>query len=373
MNQVMRVLHIFNEINFSGAEIMYADAAPFFQENGFELYAISTGDAFGNFTKQFEKAQIKIFHKPFKIKNLNPFYLWSYFRNIVYFIRTNQIDIIHIHRSNVFWYFSFCGYITKRKTIMTLHNVFKAGKITWVKHFLTRYTARKYLNLTFQSISRSVYTNELSYFSNPTVLINNWYDETKFYPAINLAEKQSARLKIGINDNTFTLISVGRCTDIKNHIDILKAFNIINKQAEFICLHLGSGETENHEKEAAKLMGIDDKVYFFGNKENVRDYLIASDLFIMTSKFEGLGNSCIEAMACGLPSVLYNSSGLRDLITDNDNGLLIMPDYNLLASSILKLRDPLLHFEKANNAIRYVQKNHSMRNAITSIINLYKN
>ena len=169
----MRVLHIFNEINFSGAEIMYANAAPLFQQKGFELYAISTGDNFGNFTDQFKKAQIKIYHRPFKVKSLNPLYLWSYFKGIIEFIRTNQIDIIHIHRSNVFWYFSVCSYITGKKTIMTLHNVFKAGKITWIKHYLTRYTARKYFNLTFQSISKSVYKNELDYFKNPTRLVNN--------------------------------------------------------------------------------------------------------------------------------------------------------------------------------------------------------
>ena len=226
----MRVLHIFNEINFSGAEIMYADAAPVFQQHGFDLFAISTGSNFGNFTSQFEKAGIKIFHRPFNVKSLNPFYIYSYFKDFIAFITANDINVIHIHRSNVFWFFSGCGYITGKKTIMTLHNVFKAGKYTWLKHYLTRYTARKLFNLTFQSIGKSVYLNELNYFKNSTVLVNNWYNDVKFFPATNSTEKSVLRKQYKISESAFVIISIGRCTEIKNHTDILKALAIIDKE-----------------------------------------------------------------------------------------------------------------------------------------------
>ena len=130
---------------------------------------------------------------------------------------------------------------------------------------------------------------------------------------------------------------------------------------------------EDHEKEVADKLGIANKVYFLGNKVNVRDYLISSDLFVMTSKFEGLGNACIEAMACGLPSVLYNSPGLKDLINNDDNGFLINPDCDVLATSILKFKNFCLRKEKAKNALQYVKANHLMRVCVSKVINLYKN
>ena len=57
MNKEKKVLYVFNAINFSGAEIMYEAAAPLFQNNGFKLYALSTGDEIGDFIKNFEKPE----------------------------------------------------------------------------------------------------------------------------------------------------------------------------------------------------------------------------------------------------------------------------------------------------------------------------
>jgi glycosyltransferase involved in cell wall biosynthesis len=369
-----RVLHIFGEIDFSGAELMYVNAASLFRENNYEMYAISTGKNQGNFVQQFSDAGIKIFYRPFARESKNPIYIWRYFKKICSIIRENRIDIIHIHRSNVFWYFSICAYITKRKALMTLHNVFKTKKITWIKHYLTRLSARKLFNLTFQSISESVYTNELKYFKNPTKLVNNWYDSEKFYPAVNIAEKRNIRKKYGLDENAFIIISIGRCTPVKNHADILKAFEKLGNQHPFIYLHLGSGHLEEFEKKLAIKLKIENQVFFLGNQTNVRDYLIASDVFVMTSEFEGVGIAAIEAMACNLPSILYDASGLRDLIKNDDNGLLIKQDHILLAEGILTFRrDKNLCAEKGTNAMNYAKSKHLKDVCVSQIIELYKN
>jgi glycosyltransferase involved in cell wall biosynthesis len=370
----MRVLHVFNEINFSGAEIMYATAAPLFIDSGFELFAISTGNNFGNYIKQFEDAGIKIFHKPFKAESKNPLYIWNYLKGICAFIKEHNIDILHIHRSNIFLYFSICGYITDKKTIMTLHNVFKARKVSWLKHYLRRLIARKFFNLNFQTIGESVYNNERDYFKNQTILVNNWYNSDKFFPATILDEKYAIRENINISKSAFVVISTGSCTAIKNHSDIIKAFKIIADNDEFVYMHLGIGCLEHDEKQLATDLGVEEKVLFLGNKINVRDYLIAADVFVMTSKFEGLSIASIEAMACGLPSILYNSPGLRDLIKNDDNGFLIEQDYNLLAKTILYIkRNPQAGKQKGEQALKYVKSNHFMPVCVAKIIQLYSN
>src|SRR5690606_33415856 len=101
----------------------------------------------------------------------------------------------------------------------------------------------------------------------------------------------------------------------------------------------GKGKTECEEKQLSEDLGINGLVRFEGNKDNVRDYLLASDVFVMPSKFEGLGNSCLEAMACGIPVILYNVVGLRDLISNNDNGFLIEPNPQELANKIVLYSD----------------------------------
>ncbi|TWJ04621.1 glycosyltransferase involved in cell wall biosynthesis [Mucilaginibacter frigoritolerans] len=368
----MKVLHIFNEIKFSGAEIMYSNAAPLFRDKGYELVAISTGESVGDFAKQFEATGIPVFHRPFKRDSKNPFYIFNYLKRIIQFIKDNDINIIHIHRSNVFWYFSLCGYLTGKKTIMTFHNVFKSRSISWIKHYLLRLTAKKWFHLTFQTIGESVYLNELNYYKNTTVQVNNWFDSNRFYPLTNSNEKLLIKEKLNIDNDAFIIISTGSCSTIKNHSDIIWALSILVKKMHIVYIHLGTGNLEGQEKALATELGVAKEVLFFNNKTNVRDYLVASDVFVMTSKFEGLSIASIEAMACQLPSVLYNSPGLRDLIKNNDYGLLIAPRYNILAESIFNIwQNPELAKQRALNALNNVNLNYSMEASVNKISMIY--
>lgn len=369
----MKVLHLFNEINFSGAEIMYANAAPLFQSQGIEMLAFSTGKNYGDFVAQFEKNNIKTFHKPIGNAKIISLKSIQYYFRFYKFLKNEEIDVLHIHRNNLY-IASICSRLAGVRTIKTMHNVFKNRKITYPFGYLHRMIARKFLNVTTQSISKSVYENELLYYKNPSKLINNWYDCNHFFKAQDNLEKKLFRNKIGISESAFVIISVGMCTEIKNHSEIIKSLSIVNQKIDCLYLHLGTGCTESLERELTNETGLNEKILFLGNRINVRDYLIASDIFIMPSKFEGLGNACIEAMACGLPSILYDVPGLRDLITNADNGFLIESDYNLLAEKIIQFYDnPSLAKEKGNSANRHVLQYYSVNKNVEEIIKLYNN
>ena len=72
----MKVAHVFNEINFSGAETMYANAAHLFQKENIDLIAISTGKNKGNYADIFEDKGFELYHKP----------ITQFFKNIPFFI-----------------------------------------------------------------------------------------------------------------------------------------------------------------------------------------------------------------------------------------------------------------------------------------------
>ncbi len=369
----MHILHIFNEINFSGAEIMYADAAPLFQQNGFSMTAVNTGLKMGNFTEEFEKANIRIIYRPISTAYKSPFFLLRYFRNMYRYIKHEKIDVVHVHRSDIFWYYAICAWLAGKKTIVTPHNIFKNRKITWIKAYLERLTARKLFRTTFQTIGESVYNNELHYYKNPSVRINNWYNASRFFPP-NEIEKTVMRKKLGIPDKHFVIVSTGSCSVVKNHGDIIEAMPLVLKEFPCTYLHLGTGHLEEQEKKQANHYQLAGSVHFPGNIKNVRDYLVAADVYIMPSKFEGLSIAAIEAMACGLPGILYNSPGLTDLIKEDDNGFLIQPDPALIAAKIIALKNhPAMITEKGNNALQFVTKNFNMADSVTLISALYRN
>lgn len=369
----MRVLHIFNEVRYSGAEIMYANAAPLFHERGVEMIVLSTGNKMGEFASRFNAVGVNVDHMRLPNGVYNPFFLFKYFKKVLNYIEKEKIEVIHIHRATYFWFFSLAGWIKGKKTIRTVHNVFRHRKLTWIKGYLERLTARKFWGLTFHTIGESVYQNELNYYKNPSVKINNWFDHKKFYPAVSDSEKMGMRNALGLPSDKFIIISCGSCICEKNHYDIIRSLAEVKQQVDGLYLHLGSGPTEKEEKELAASLGVADRIKFLGNRDNVRDYLIAADLYVMPSKFEGLSGAVLEAMACASPSILYNSPGLRDMIHNNDNGFLINPVFNEMAEKIIEFaKTPSLLQEMGANAYKHVSENYSIVKGVEGIVSLYK-
>lgn len=370
----MRVVHIFNEINFSGAETMYANAAHLFQKENIDLIAISTGRNKGNYVEVFEEKGFEIYHKPITQFLKNILFFIKYFKNFYSFLKVEKVDVLHIHRAQYYWFFALCGYFAKVRVIRTIHSTFNTKGLIYIRSFIGRFTARKILKTKFQSISKSVEENEINYYKNPTTRINNWYDSNRFFPSKYLTEKKAIREKLKIDKDSFVISTIGGCSEVKQHSDIIKALSIVNTEFDCVFLHIGSGALEKEEKELAKNLKIEDKIYFLGVQTDIRDYLITSDLFVMTSKYEGLGIAAVEAIACELPLILYDVPGLRDLIINNDNGFLIEPDFKVLAHKIIESINNSENMKlKGRNGAKFCLKNFSMDDNVNKIINLYKN
>ena len=350
---------------------MYTNAAPFFKEKGIEIFAFSTSEQLGNFADRFREAGISVYHFPLpkqKIKSLT-----SYRKKVIDFINTNKIQLIHIHRSDVKWLFSLIAKQAGIKAIYTAHNVFRNPKYSWPKAWLTRYSARKLFGLTIHTIGKSVHDNELNYYKTPSVQINNWYNDKKFYPAQSPGERALKRAHLNIPEDAFVLISSGSCTYTKNHHDIIKAMASLPKQNVFLYLHLGCGPTEEEEKKLAADLEVFSNIRFCGNQSCVRDFLLAANVFVMPSGFEGLSIASIEAMACGLPSIIYNVPGLRDVVINGHNGFLIEPGYKKIAEHVeLLLNNTALAKQMGDNTIKFVNENFKMQPNVEQIINFYK-
>ena len=113
----MKVLHIFNEIRYSGAEIMYADASPLFLDAGIEMVVLSTGNIPGEFAEQFRLKGIEVKHVRLPENTHNLLFLFKYFRYIYQYIVTNKTDAVHVHRVTYFWFFVFTSWVARKRSI----------------------------------------------------------------------------------------------------------------------------------------------------------------------------------------------------------------------------------------------------------------
>lgn len=154
-----------------------------------------------------------------------------------------------------------------------------------------------------------------------------------------------------VNDFNFTdgvkrVIAVGRLVKQKDYSTLLKAFEMISKENVQLLI-LGKGPLEHKLKEMCKQLGIESKVFFLGFKENPYKYMKRSDVFVLSSKWEGFGHVIVEAMTCRLPVVSTDcKSGPAEIIGNNKYGILV-PTENprLLANKI----EELLNNEKLRN------------------------
>jgi glycosyltransferase involved in cell wall biosynthesis len=122
----------------------------------------------------------------------------------------------------------------------------------------------------------------------------------------------------------------------------------------------------------AKRNGIYGNCRFIGTLDDVRPCLYAADAFVMTSQWEGLPIAGIEAMSVGLPAILYDVYGVRDLLQDENGGLLIDPHEDTLVEALLVLaNNPELRVVKGMGAREIIAKNYSLENGTDSLVGLY--
>jgi glycosyltransferase involved in cell wall biosynthesis len=364
----MKVIHILHSLKFSGAEIMYVDAAPFFQEKGCELTVMATAEELGEYAPYFGGAGYQIIHQPMPTlkKYLNRI---KFYGTVVKLLKKEKFDVVHIHSSGAMWGFAFCAWIANIKSIYTFHAVFPSRKFTYPYHCLIRWSAKFIFKCTFQTISDSVYDHELNYYHNQTTKVYNWYGNSRYFPAIE-GEKSAIRKDLGISEETLVLISVGGCSSIKRHTEIIKALSIIVESTpNCIYLHLGKGCSELEEIELGNKLDLNAHIRFYGNQESVRKYLIAADIYLMTSVNEGISITTIEAMACNVPAILYNVQGLRDFNKYGDNSILIAEDFNVLARTVINIDDDLTIM--ANCAKEHVNQFYNLEQNAGQIYDLY--
>lgn len=133
-------------------------------------------------------------------------------------------------------------------------------------------------------------------------LLNNAIDLDKF--KYNEKIRKEKRKELNIKDDTLVIGHVGRFVEQKNHRFLIDIFNEVHKQKEnSILLLVGQGPLMEEMKEKVKILGIEDKVIFLGQRNDVNELYNAMDLFFFPSLYEGLGMVLIEAQANGLPCI----------------------------------------------------------------------
>lgn len=137
--------------------------------------------------------------------------------------------------------------------------------------------------------------------------------------------KEKKCLELGIASNTMIFTSVGELSARKNHVSVIQAISQM-KEAKIQYIICGSGREEQKLLGLVKKLGLEDRVFFLGYRQDVKEILSITDVFIFPSKQEGLPVALMEAMVTGLPVICSNIRGNADLIQNEMGGYLVKSD-----------------------------------------------
>lgn len=156
-------------------------------------------------------------------------------------------------------------------------------------------------------------------------VIENGIDTQLFTPTPHT--RSSIREKIGIPQGRFVIGTVGRLVAIKGQRILLDAVEMTVRQGVNVhALIVGAGpELECLKASVGTSSALSGRVSFIGAVENVPAILNAMDAFVLPSFSEGMSNTLIEAMACGLPVLASRVGGNPEVMEENQSGLLFEP------------------------------------------------
>lgn len=299
------------------------------------------------------------------------------FIKIYRIIKNGNFDIVHTHSSKAGilgrWAAKLAGV---RIVVHTVHgwgfNPFQNALIRSFYILLEKLT----INATTKMIAVSNSTISKGLKNN--IGKRNIY--SLIYSGIELARFKRANNRalllkeFSIPENTILIGTVTRLSNQKAPLDLVKCCFEINKEKPDVnFLVIGDGPLKKEVIDLAEELGIKDKMFFTGLRKDINNLLELLDIFILSSRWEGLPRVILQAMAKQLPIVATNVDGNSEAITNNLNGILVpVTDYKALAEkAVFLLNNPEIA-EKMGQANLNIIEKFSAKKMLIDIDKLYK-
>ncbi|WP_252244311.1 MULTISPECIES: glycosyltransferase family 4 protein [unclassified Clostridium] len=249
------------------------------------------------------------------------------------------------------------GGVNKMQKIIGLHRYLKNNEdyiyITLSMRFLNLFVAAS----SIFTKAKIIATEHCDYFATPMlfrILKRIFYKKFKY--VVTLTEKDKNIIKKWFKNveqinnptsfypehasklNNKVILNVGRLTKQKGQDMLIEAWSKVNKK-DWKLVIVGDGELKDDLLNKISDLQLDNTVEIQSPTSNIQDIYLSSDIFVLSSRWEGLPMVLIESMACGLPCVSFDcETGPRQLIKSGYNGYLVEPnDIDELAKNIAKL------------------------------------
>lgn len=362
-----KVLQLIDGLNVGGAEMLLIDLAHGLMQNDYEvIVGYSTP---GPLEKKLRDMNLKLVNLP-RFFRVDPIL----FIRICVLILREKPDIVHTHLFKSDLHGRIAAWLCRIPLIVsTVHN-----NDAWIRKFPFGQIYGWTTNLAHRiiAVSDEVRAFHIQYAhtdANKIIVIANGVDILRF--ANTELDPLRVRKELGIERSAPLLGVIGRLEPQKDHETFLKAALLVTSEipmARFLII--GEGTLRNTLIEQARKTGLSNHVIFTGILQEIPAILSALDILVISSRWEGLPVTLLEALAAHCAVVATDVGGISDVVRSEESALLVPPeDPGSLAHACLRiLRDDELARRLANAGFERVSSQFSIDAMILKTISLYQ-
>lgn len=345
----------------------------YFQRNGYVVYAAAGEDM--KVREELEALNVHCIDIAFSRSPVSKDNIAAY-KQLKKLFSEMTFELVHVHTP-------VAALLTRRA-----FQVAKHGKIVYTAHgfhffdgspkqnWLIYYTAEK---IAAKWTDHLITINKEDYISAQKLLpndqISNVHGVGVEFDTVRLSEEEKAKLRqeIGLIEDHVMIAFVAELNANKNHQFLLRNWSKLkdNIPQAALCI-IGTGELEQQLKKFVKTENLQD-VHFLGYRNDVPSLLQISDIVTLLSYREGLPKSIMEAMVEGLPCVVTNTRGLRDLISDEKNGYVVNHgDEDALVNAFGRLVESKQLRETMGGEAKELVKPYLLENVLMEYVEIYE-
>jgi len=373
----LKVLHLITSLNRGGVEIWLMNLLRVSRKYGLKMDFCCKGKDVGIMAEEAKSLGASIFHVPLKPSHIR------YIKELRNIIIQNGYNLVHNHLEA---YSGVPTYVCRNLSVPILtsfHNV-QFEPQTWTalplirqvravySHFSVDYSIKKSNAVT--GCSRGVIEALKIEEKRSDKNIHALYYGLDFANLPDVEEKNILRKQYNISNDDKIILHVGRFVRQKNHLGVINIFKIIKESVKDAKLFLvGDGPLREEVKRYVIRSGLYKDVSFLGIRDDVRNLMACSDVFIFPSLFEGFGLAAIEASAIGLPVVGSDVVGLREAVKQGETGFLFPPREigEMAKCAIRLLKDSSLCNEIGRNGKAWAREEFSLEKNLKKLLALY--
>lgn len=356
----MKILFVITKSDIGGAQVFVLNLARALKNNGWEV-EVAAGDGDYLF-KELRKENIQ-YHYLNSLKRdfsiINSLY---FLYDLYLLIKKNNYDFIHLNSSN-----TLIGTISSKflrnapKSVFTFHGL-SFIDVNYQANIFFKFLAKLYYKILLNTLDKVVFECEHNFkevkhagMVTNGVIIYNGLDERdlSFSSCLKVREYFSNECGIDLSD-CFLIGSTGRLIYQKNYEFLIRNFKKIKEQipnAKIIII--GDGPDRKYYENLIKELGIQNDFHLVGELKNSHQYMKGFDIFTLTSRYEGVSISLIEALYAEIPILVSNVGGNPDVVGNSSIQLFTLDNFEDYLNKLLAIK---------NNPNEVIQFNSSIKN-----------